>query len=525
MACTVFRDMKRRWVAALLLVATVPGAAQLQPRGVELQLNRGTSETFNPSLTAANDGRFVVVWLRPTDTLFVGEARSGLFNPLGEPIGEQFTVSELFFFFFDGPIVGGAPDGRSVVVWPGGSETDEGGIRGQRLDTTGGLVGAPFQVNAFTTNGQYLPALAVQPDGAFMVVWRSYEQDGYRSGLFGRTFDSAGVPTSGDFQVDAYTEGWQREAAVAALRNGEFVVAWNGPNPSRPYSTYSIFSRRFDSSGAAQAAQLEISDATSYSVEQPAVEARDDGAFVVVWLDFTNGPHILGKHFNSSGSQLGDEFIVETSDEVVNRPAIAMNGTGEFLVVWETHPFPSQVLARGFDADANALGPTFQVAMRTAADNRNPDVANVGVGRFVVVWQRFTPEGEYNGRTDIVARRLTSAPLILDIDGDGEAAALTDAVLLLRQRLSFTGSALTAGAVGVSCTRCEPAEVESYIASIFDQLDADGDGTVGAFTDALLVLRLAFGFRGEALVAGATGEGCTRCDAESITAFLAPLFA
>ena len=50
--------------------------------------------------------------------------------------------------------------------------------------------------------------------------------------------------------------------------------------------------------------------------------------------------------------------------------------------------------------------------------------------------------------------------------------------------------------------------------------DIDGDGTLGPLTDGLLILRWLFGFTGSALTNGAVGPGCTRCDASSIEAYL-----
>ena len=54
-------------------------------------------------------------------------------------------------------------------------------------------------------------------------------------------------------------------------------------------------------------------------------------------------------------------------------------------------------------------------------------------------------------------------------------------------------------------------------------LDIDGDGSLGALTDGLLVLRFLFGFTGSTLTAGAVGGGCTRCDAATIAAYLQSL--
>ena len=54
-------------------------------------------------------------------------------------------------------------------------------------------------------------------------------------------------------------------------------------------------------------------------------------------------------------------------------------------------------------------------------------------------------------------------------------------------------------------------------------LDIDGDGEVDPLTDSLLVLRYTFGFRGATLITGAVDGDCTRCDAPSIEAYIAPL--
>jgi hypothetical protein len=51
-------------------------------------------------------------------------------------------------------------------------------------------------------------------------------------------------------------------------------------------------------------------------------------------------------------------------------------------------------------------------------------------------------------------------------------------------------------------------------------LDVDGNGSAGALTDGVLIVRYLFGFTGAQLTNGAVGPGCTRCDATSIIAFL-----
>ena len=54
----------------------------------------------------------------------------------------------------------------------------------------------------------------------------------------------------------------------------------------------------------------------------------------------------------------------------------------------------------------------------------------------------------------------------------------------------------------------------------FITIDVDGNGTADPLTDALLVLRYLFGFRGATLVDGAVAQDCSRCDAPTIEAYL-----
>ena len=112
----------------------------------------------------------------------------------------------------------------------------------------------------------------------------------------------------------------------------------------------------------------------------------------------------------------------------------------------------------------------------------------------------------------------------LDFDLDGAVLPLTDMLLLLRRLFGFSGSVLTTGVVGNGCVRCGAEPLVVFIDAVKSALDVDGGGTVEPLTDGILFLRYAFGFRGTALIAGAVGQPCTRCDAPAVEGFLDPLF-
>lgn len=110
----------------------------------------------------------------------------------------------------------------------------------------------------------------------------------------------------------------------------------------------------------------------------------------------------------------------------------------------------------------------------------------------------------------------------LDVDDNGIADALTDGILTVRYEFGFRGTTLTDGAVGAGCTRCDAAAIEAYLGQCesASELDVDGNGTSDALTDGILTVRYEFGFSGTTLTDGAVGVGCTRCDAAAIESYL-----
>jgi hypothetical protein len=111
-----------------------------------------------------------------------------------------------------------------------------------------------------------------------------------------------------------------------------------------------------------------------------------------------------------------------------------------------------------------------------------------------------------------------------DIDGNGQAKALSDGLLIARYLFGFRGTTLISNAVEGDCTRCTATEIEAFIANgIPDRLDIDGNGQAKALSDGLLIARYLFGFRGTTLISNAVEGDCTRCTATEIEAYLQSL--
>ena len=111
----------------------------------------------------------------------------------------------------------------------------------------------------------------------------------------------------------------------------------------------------------------------------------------------------------------------------------------------------------------------------------------------------------------------------IDIDGNGDYAALTDGLLLLRGMFGLTGDALIGGAVASDALYTTSVDIEARIAMLGTLADIDGNGDVSALTDGLLALRYLFGLTGDALISGVIASDATRTTSAEIEAHIQSL--
>src|SRR6185436_14277277 len=138
--------------------------------------------------------------------------------------------------------------------------------------------------------------------GDFVVTWSSADQDGAASGIFGRRFDSSGVPQAAEFQVNSYTAASQLYSAVAMSAAGSFVVVWE--SNGQDGESGSVFAQRFDAGGAPLGVEFGVNTYTPSNQQYPDVAADDLGGFVVAWESLTQDGSFFGvfaQRFASTG--------------------------------------------------------------------------------------------------------------------------------------------------------------------------------------------------------------------------------
>lgn len=115
---------------------------------------------------------------------------------------------------------------------------------------------------------------------------------------------------------------------------------------------------------------------------------------------------------SANAQLLGPEFQVNSFTTLAqHRPAVAVDASGNFVVVWADAAQESVlnygIYGQGF-TPAGTLGTEFHVNTFTTGLQQNPAVAASGTNNFLVVWESDGQDGQARG---VVGRRLSATGL------------------------------------------------------------------------------------------------------------------
>jgi hypothetical protein len=314
--------------------------------------------------------------------------------PQGNPVGPEFRVNTYTTSNQGFPSVARAGSGDFVVVWNSLQYGGGNDVFGQRYAGSGVPLGPEFCVNTTTSNEQLFPSVAADSSGNFVVVWQSY-QDGSGYGIFGQRYAATGAPLGAEFRVNTYTTNTQLYPAVAADASGNFVVVWQ----SYPTFQAHVAGQRFASSGIPLGPEFRVNTSYPFSGDRPSIASDASGNFVVVW-EVNNGNGISGQRYSSSGTALGSEFFVVPPCLPCNghTPSVAADSPGDFVVVWRDNFYGTDwILGQRYASSGAPLGGVFRVNTYGTNSQTEPAVAADASGDFVVVWTSAGQDGSGAG--------------------------------------------------------------------------------------------------------------------------------
>ncbi len=387
------------------------------------------SSTFFPYATPTRRRRALGLAVA-TASLLLGASEHSLAST---PRTGQFQVNTVIGSYQELPAVACDAAGNFVVVWEsyasGGSDTSGRSVQARLVTADGTPVGSDFQVNTSTAYQQTSPAVAMNANGAFVVVWAS-NHNGSDFDVMAQRYTAAGAKVGSELLVNsAYPAGDQLQPAVAMAGNGDFVVVWRSTGGVGGDPNISIQGRRFKASNGTFFNQFLVNDVTSGDQDEPAIATDGDLRYLVAWRHPAASNDIAIRSFTAD-DLLPEGVTADAPQQTANTyptgsqtaPSVAMGPDGRAAVAWESFgaSFGSDtarisVQIRRLDADGAFIdGNDLQANTYTNDDQRFPSVTMGPDGFNAVVWQSYGSPGDDSSDYSIQLRAFDASGAPLD---------------------------------------------------------------------------------------------------------------
>jgi len=227
----------------------------------------------------------------------------------------------------------------------------------RQLDGAGRPTGSQTQVDTKSGAIGLAPALAVDPDGSYLIAWTSENgTDTFNTSIYGRVFGASGAPLAAPFAITSNTVGPQGRPTVANDGQGSYLVAWQS------YFN-DLWHTRVDGQIVSKAGGLlgkrqtiSTGEGNNLADAAPSAAVAPGGTFMLTWMEWNISfpVGLAGVQVDRTGVPLGNQFwINDLQIGAQGRTSLATDGAGHYLSSYEG--FENQttlgIRARYFTAD------------------------------------------------------------------------------------------------------------------------------------------------------------------------------
>ena len=369
------------------------------PAGREFRVNTYTTGVQAvQNVIALEGGGFVITWWNPDQ----GGVYAEVYDATGTPLSAEFQVVP--YTATTNNVLVPLEGGGFVIAW---TSFDQNGsshnVYAQIYGAGGVAEGVQFRVNTFVDSSQAYPQMAALEGGGFVVTWTSRDQDGPGSGTFAQVYSASGVPVGAEFRVNTTTYSFQDNNRITAVKGGGFVVVWE----SFDQDGYGLYGQVFSEAGIPLGGEFQVNNETVGDQRNSQIVALTDGGFVVFWHSIYQGEvQARAQVYDASGARVGVEFRVHPQSQLT----ALMDGG--FLVTWDpwyqdgsgVHDGSGNgVIAQVYSAGGEALGDEFTVNTHVVGDQFLPRIAALDSGGFVIAW---TSDGQDGSGYGVYGRRF-----------------------------------------------------------------------------------------------------------------------
>jgi hypothetical protein len=491
--------------ATAALCCAVPGAALAAPAWLTpVSLTSPANSLSSVAVGSDAGGNVVAAWIRYTGTTYVVElatkSAGGAFNvqPLQTATGAATNVS-----------VAVNGNGDAIVAWRRfGATTNE---VWAVTRPAGGNFGAPTSIASVPGKNTHDPSVAINSNGAMMVVWRlrNDDTDGKETiyGAFrpaGGSFVSAPISTA---------DTWNQSPRAALDSTGKATVVWSYWDGSTNIARVRIR----DASGALGTQRnLSAGAATGFPMFAT-VGVDNSGNAVAVWSHWNGTVYDVEGASRPAASDIWTNlppFGQSAGASFGQEPQVAVDGNGNAVAIWRA---ANQTIQAASRAGGGSFGTT-QTGI-SAPTASAPRIVLDSNGNAIAIWRRadglgdriesaVRPLGGSFGAVKTVSTQFNALDPALAGDGLGNAfavwphddPALPDAADVAAQFAAFDatspelsgvsvpGTGTTGVAVGMSAAGTDRVSGVSTSWAFGDGTGANGTsvshayGTPGVYT-------------------------------------------
>lgn len=297
-----------------------------------------------------------------------------------------------------------------------------------------GTQGQEYSLSGAALGDQFYPQAILTPTGGY-VVWQDNVIDGIGQGIAARRLDSSGAAASAAFCVNSLKKGYQERPEITLLKNGGAGIVWQGGSQG----AQNIYLKLLTAPGTfVNSNDLQINTYTNGHQRTPVITSCTSGAVAISWSSTRQDGDKQGIYARLVRSLTG-EFITkpfrvnEFTQNNQRNPAIAGLSNGNFVVVWVSEnqgvsdPFATRadLYGRIFTIGGTAVGHEFRINTTTNLCG-TPSVAGTPDG-FTVVWSHrdevLTNSWDVRGRNFTLAGAPSGPPFSINTTTYGDQFA------------------------------------------------------------------------------------------------------
>lgn len=260
------------------------------------------------------------------------------FTATGNPVGRAFPISSSPERLESWPRLQLLSGGPVLAVWrsdrAAGAAGAANGLFARHLTRVGRPHGDELRVSGEGDQDAQYVTFAEAPGGQVMLAWEGCCDAGGDLGIFARLYDASTRSFGPLGQINVETAQKQRRPALAVDGDRGFLVLWQGIIDR---TTGRIFGRFVDLAGQPTGGQFQVSHGHGTVQVAPAVAAKPGGGYLAVWRDWLGVSFgVSAVELDAAGLPQGEPGRVHSRGIKKNgRTSLATDGAGTFLVPYE----------------------------------------------------------------------------------------------------------------------------------------------------------------------------------------------